>query len=90
MNAVGVRPRCSVPLPSRCLCRLSHAGVQSHLQSQPQRSAPQALASNETIAYEFVDELWDLAIPTGSGRYYNGMLYAWALLFVSGEFKAYL
>jgi len=37
-----------------------------------------------------VDELWDLAIPTGEGRYYNGMLYMWALLFVSGDFKAYV
>ena len=49
-----------------------------------------ALASDQAIAYEFVDALYELAIPTGSGRYYNGMLYMWALLFVSGEFKIYL
>jgi oligosaccharide reducing-end xylanase len=35
----------------------------------------------------FVQELWDLAVPTGQYRYYNGLLYMLALLHASGKFR---
>lgn len=38
-------------------------------------------------ATPFVQELWDLAIPSGNLRYYNGSLYLLALLHVSGKFQ---
>jgi oligosaccharide reducing-end xylanase len=41
-------------------------------------------------AKPFVQELWDLPIPTGTYRYYNGMLYMLALLHASGQFRLWL
>jgi oligosaccharide reducing-end xylanase len=37
----------------------------------------------------WVQKLWDLAIPSGQWRYYDGTLYLNALLYVSGAFKVY-
>jgi oligosaccharide reducing-end xylanase len=37
----------------------------------------------------FVEELWNLPIPSGHYRYYDGCLYMLALLQVSGNFKIY-
>jgi oligosaccharide reducing-end xylanase len=37
----------------------------------------------------FVKALWDLPIPTGNYRYYDGCLYMLTLLHVSGKFKLY-
>ncbi|MGE5785659.1 MAG: hypothetical protein ACM3ZE_13765, partial [Myxococcales bacterium] len=44
-----------------------------------------ALPSAE--ARPFVQELWNVGIPTGSYRYYAGMLYLLGLLHVSGNFR---
>jgi oligosaccharide reducing-end xylanase len=35
----------------------------------------------------FVEALWEQPIPSGQGRYYDGMLYLLGLLHVSGEFR---
>jgi oligosaccharide reducing-end xylanase len=35
---------------------------------------------------KFVTNLWKVAIPTGTYRYYDGALYTLALLHVSGTF----
>lgn len=35
----------------------------------------------------FVQPLWDMAVPTGRYRYYNGLLYMLALLHASGNFR---
>jgi len=53
-------------------------------------NAVAALASTENIRKDFVEELWNLPVPSGRGRYYDGMLYMLALLQVSGNFKIYL
>jgi oligosaccharide reducing-end xylanase len=37
-------------------------------------------------AKPLVQELWNLPVPTGQARYYNGMLYMLALLHASGQF----
>jgi len=52
-------------------------------------NAVAALAATDEIRREFVQELWDLPIPSGPARYYDGMLYLLALLQVSGNFRIY-
>lgn len=42
---------------------------------------------SSSVATPFLQELWNLAIPTGEFRYYDGMLYMLALLHVSGQFQ---
>jgi oligosaccharide reducing-end xylanase len=37
----------------------------------------------------FVKALWDMAIPTGQYRYYDGLLYMLSLLHASGRFQLY-
>jgi oligosaccharide reducing-end xylanase len=46
-------------------------------------------ASNQEQAATFVDALWELSVPTGTWRYYDGLLYLMALLHVSGNFRIY-
>lgn len=53
-------------------------------------NAVAALASTNQNKKEFVEELWNLSVPDGQGRYYDGVLYMLALLQVSGNFKIYL
>ena len=48
-----------------------------------------ALASNETVAWDFVHALWNQTTPSGRGRYYDGSLYLEAWLHLSGNFRAY-
>ena len=52
-------------------------------------NAVAALASTNENRIEFVQELWDLPIPRGTFRYYDGLLYMLALLQVSGNFQIY-
>ncbi len=53
-------------------------------------SAVAALAANPDKGKPFVQALWDTKIPSGKGRYYDGMLYMLALLHVSGNFQVYI
>ncbi|MBV9788032.1 MAG: glycoside hydrolase, partial [Chloroflexi bacterium] len=46
-------------------------------------------ATDEQRAATFVDALWELQPPTGQWRYYDGLLYLLALLYVSGNFRIY-
>ena len=54
-------------------------------------SAPPFVTRDEAFRSEygrkFVEALWELAIPSGRYRYYDGMLYLMALLHCSGEFR---
>jgi len=52
-------------------------------------NAVASLASTLPIRREFVQELWDLSVPRGAARYYDGMLYVLALLQVSGNFRVF-
>jgi oligosaccharide reducing-end xylanase len=52
-------------------------------------NAVAALASTNENRKDFVEELWNTAIPSGHGRYYDGMLYLLAMLQVSGNFRIY-
>ncbi|MBN2011906.1 glycoside hydrolase [candidate division KSB1 bacterium] len=53
-------------------------------------NAVACLAATSEHRKEFVQALWDLPIPKGEGRYYDGMLYMLAMLQVSGNFRIYL
>jgi hypothetical protein len=52
-------------------------------------NAVAALAADRAIGEPFVQELWDLKVPTGTYRYYDGLLMMLALLQVSGNFRIY-
>jgi hypothetical protein len=53
-------------------------------------NAVASLAATNERAWEFVENLWDIPVTTGTYRYYDGCLYMMGLLHVSGKFKAYL
>jgi oligosaccharide reducing-end xylanase len=44
-------------------------------------------ASDRKQARQFTEALWQLPIPSGHGRYYDGMLYMLSMLHVSGQFR---
>ena len=48
-------------------------------------NATGALASNQMVAWEFIDDFMATAIPTGRFRYYDGLLYYLNFLHVSGS-----
>ena len=52
-------------------------------------NAVAALASTNKNRKEFVEALWNVPIPTGKYRYYDGMLYMLGMLQVSGNFRVY-
>lgn len=50
-------------------------------------AAVAGLAADPDVARPFVQRFWDAPIPTGRGRYYDGMLTLLGLLEVSGRFR---
>ncbi len=52
-------------------------------------NAVAALASDDAKAYRFVQAMWDTDIPRGRYRYYDGCLYMFALLALSGQYRIY-
>ncbi|MFT3868724.1 MAG: glycosyl hydrolase family 8 [Nibricoccus sp.] len=46
-----------------------------------------ALAADQKTGLPFVQRLWEMPIPSGRYRYYDGLLYFLALLQVSGRFE---
>jgi len=52
-------------------------------------NAAGCLVSTYDKRKEFVDEFWNLPLPEGRYRYYDGMLYMLGLLAVSGNFRIY-
>jgi hypothetical protein len=52
-------------------------------------NAVAALAADRAIGEPFVQELWGLKVPTGTYRYYDGLLMMLGLLQVSGNFRIY-
>ncbi len=50
-------------------------------------NAVASLAAADPKARDFVNALWDAPVPSGQGRYYDGMLYLMSLLHCSGEFR---
>jgi oligosaccharide reducing-end xylanase len=52
-------------------------------------NAVACLAAKDPRKQEFLEELWNLPVPAGPPRYYDGLLYMLAMLQVSGNFKVY-
>ncbi|WP_075186431.1 glycosyl hydrolase family 8 [Teredinibacter haidensis] len=53
-------------------------------------NATAGMAANEARKHDFIRALWELSVPTGPYRYYDGMLYMMAFLHCGGEYKAWL
>ena len=47
-------------------------------------------ATDKAQAKKFTDALWNMPIPSGHNRYYDGMLYLMSLMHVSGEFRIWM
>jgi oligosaccharide reducing-end xylanase len=52
-------------------------------------NAVASLAATQPRAKDFVEALWDLPVPSGEWRYYDGMLYMMSMLHCSGEFRVW-
>jgi oligosaccharide reducing-end xylanase len=52
-------------------------------------AATAGLAADPDVARPFVARLWELEIPRGQFRYYNGLLYLLGLLETGGRFRSY-
>jgi oligosaccharide reducing-end xylanase len=50
-------------------------------------NAVASLAATHPRAQQFVNALWTTPVPSGQGRYYDGLLYLLGLLHCSGEFR---
>ncbi|KNY25208.1 glycosyl hydrolase family 8 [Pseudobacteroides cellulosolvens] len=50
-------------------------------------NAVASLAATKAQAYDFVEDLWKLSAPSGQYRYYDGCLFMFGLLHVSGNFR---
>lgn len=48
-----------------------------------------ALIASDSIAHDFVDQVWNLTVPTGSGRYYPGITQLFALVLLSGAMQVH-
>ena len=48
-----------------------------------------AFAVNTTLGTTYTQRLWNVSPPTGTYRYYNGMVYFLSMLHASGYFKIY-
>ena len=53
-------------------------------------AAVAALAADRELGEPFVRKLWELPVPTGEYRYYNGLVYFLGLLQAGGRFHIYL
>ncbi|MCE3254382.1 MAG: endo,4-beta-xylanase precursor [Cellvibrio sp.] len=53
------------------------------------QNAMAGLASNNQDVWDFVNDLWDTPVPAGQYRYYDGSLYLFGMLAVSGNYKIY-
>ncbi|MBX3080005.1 MAG: glycoside hydrolase [Anaerolineae bacterium] len=52
-------------------------------------NAAASLAASDVQAWDFIKEFWNTSLTTGQYRYYDGLLYMWALLQLSGNFRIY-
>ncbi len=52
-------------------------------------NAVACLASTNNNRKDFVEELWNAAVPSGPYRYYDGVLYMLGMLQASGNFRIY-
>ena len=70
--------------------RYDHSPDFDHAAGLVAANAVTALAATDKSRTRmFTEALWELPVPAGQFRYYNGMLYLLSMLHVSGEFRIY-
>ncbi|MCL2637045.1 MAG: glycosyl hydrolase family 8 [Oscillospiraceae bacterium] len=52
-------------------------------------NAAASLAASDPQAWDFIDHFWNIGQDNGTYRYYGGCLYMFAMLKLSGNYKAY-
>lgn len=52
-------------------------------------NATTAMCTSHRASWEFIEMLWNTPLPTGKWRYYDGMLYMFGLLNLSGNYRIY-
>lgn len=52
-------------------------------------NAVASLAADRSAAFEFIENFWNTPIPTGQYRYYDGCLYMFGMLALSGNYRIY-
>lgn len=52
-------------------------------------NATASLASNQSIAWDFIENFYNTSLTTGKYRYYDGLLYFMNYLHLSGNFRIY-
>ncbi len=67
--------------------RRGGGGRGGHSTALTATNAVTSLAATNPRAKKFVEALWDAEIPSGRGRYYDGMWYMMGLLHCSGQFR---
>jgi oligosaccharide reducing-end xylanase len=67
----------------------SSAGGQQNSTGQIAMNGVASLVSSNQYSTAFINDVWNLSLPTGQYRYYDGMLYLLSLLHLSGNFRAY-
>lgn len=50
-------------------------------------NAASGIGTTTPVTQRFVNELWNMPVPSGQWRYYDGMLYMFGLLHASGQYK---
>jgi oligosaccharide reducing-end xylanase len=58
-----------------------------HAQGLAAMNAVASLAATNPRSRKFVEDLWNMSVPDGKERYYEGLLYMMGLLHCSGEFR---
>lgn len=53
-------------------------------------NATAGLAASKQVAWQFLEDFWNISPTTGTYRYYDGCLYMMGLLHCSGNFRVYL
>lgn len=70
--------------------KFDHSPDFDHAPGLVAANAVTSLAATDRVrARQFTEALWQLPIPSGQFRYYNGMLYLLSLLHTSGQFRIY-
>lgn len=74
---------------SRFLIDGTPEGMQHRSSGLVAMNAVATLASNHVMAWDFIEEFWNMPLPTGQYRYYDGLLQMMGILQLSGNFRIY-
>lgn len=65
------------------------AGGTTNSTGQIAMNGVSGLAGTTNNVWSFTNDVWNLSVPTGQYRYYDGMLYMMSLLHLSGNFRVW-